>query len=140
MIQVSYVPKEYINTCWKEVEGYLKKATDYTKGRYEVHDLYLSICKYDYHLWIAFDKEEIKGAVVTNITQYPRKKYVCMAFCGGKELVKWKDQMLDLLRKWAKDNGCSGIEATGRRGWAKSLQSQGHKSLWESFELPLEKD
>ena len=63
-----------------------------------------------------------------------------MAFCGGKELVKWKDQMLDLLRKWAKDNGCSGIEATGRRGWAKSLQSQGHKSLWESFELPLEKD
>ena len=90
MIQVSYVPKEYINTCWKEVEGYLKKATDYTKGRYEVHDLYLSICKYDYHLWIAFDKEEIKGAVVTNITQYPRKNMYVWHFAAEKNLLNGK--------------------------------------------------
>ena len=25
MIQVSQVPTEYVNTCWKDVEGILKK-------------------------------------------------------------------------------------------------------------------
>lgn len=138
MIEISHVPKEYVNTCWKQIEGYLKKAAEYTHGRYEVDDLYLAVCKYDHLLWIAFDKEEIKGAVITNVTVYPKKKYLCLGFCGGKELSTWKDSMLTTLKNWAIDNHCDGIEAVGRRGWRKIFKSDGHKFLWDTFELPLE--
>ena len=55
MIKISHVPTEYVNTCWKDVEGYLKGATDRTNGRYEIEDLYLSVCEYGHLLWIAFD-------------------------------------------------------------------------------------
>jgi len=138
MIQVSHVPTEYINSCWKDVEGYLKKALEYTNGRYEIEDLYLALYKYDHHLWIAFDENEIKGAVVTHILVYPRKKFLCMAFCGGKELDTWKDEMIVMLKNFAIDMKCDGLEATGRKGWAKVLKSQGHEFLWDTFELPLE--
>ena len=138
MIQVSQVPTEYVNSCWKDVEGYLKKALEYTNGRYEIEDLYLAICKYDHHLWIAFDENEIKGAVVTHILVYPRKKFLCMAFCGGKELGTWKDEMIVMLKNFAIDMKCDGLEATGRKGWAKALKSHGHEFLWDTFELPLE--
>ena len=46
--------------------------------------------------------------------------------------------MLLLLRRYARDMGCDGIEATARRGWAKVFQNDGFNSNWVTFELPLE--
>ena len=138
MIKVSHVPTEHINTCWKDVAGYLQGATDRTNGRYDIEDLYLSICKYDHLLWIAFDDKKIKGAVVTNVIVYPKKKFLCMGFWGGEDFFDWKDAMLNILKSWAKDNKCDGIEAVGRKGWSKVFKQDGHAFLWDTFELPLD--
>ena len=136
MIRTSFVPKEHVDLCWGQIEEYLKGAADYTHGRYEVNDIYWAIVDYDHHLWIAFDDQQIKGAVVTNIVNYPRKRYLCMSFRGGVELEKWKDPMLKMLQHWAFDNHCDGIEATARPGWAKIFKDDGHVPLWRTFELP----
>ena len=136
-MQVSAVPAEYVKQVWPDVKEYLQGAADYTHGRYEVEDILDSITDYDHTLWIAFTEEGIKGAVVTNFIDYPRKRMLCMSFCGGVQLENWKDPMLQLLQRWAKDNECDGIEATARLGWSKIFKSDGHKSLWQTFELPL---
>jgi len=137
MMKVSMVPTKHVTDIWDAVSPHLKKAADYTYGRYEVDDILDCITDYDYTLWIAFDEESIKGAVVTMMAQYPRKKYLDMVFTGGVELESWKAQMLDLLQKWAFDNECSGIESTGRPGWAKIFKTDGHKPLWNTYELPV---
>jgi hypothetical protein len=137
MIQVSMVPPQYVDTCWKTIEPYMEKAAEYTYGRYTSDDIYDSLKEYDHHLWVAFDGDKIKGAVVTNIITYPRRKVLCMSFCGGTELKNWKDPMLELLRQFAKDVGCDGIEATARRGWAKVFENDGYKGHWVTFELPI---
>ncbi len=131
------VPREHVTDIWDAVRPHLKKAADYTYGRYEVDDILDRITDYDHTLWIAFDEESIKGAVVTMMAQYPRKKYLDMVFTGGVELKSWKAPMLDLLQKWAFDNKCSGIECTGRPGWAKIFKADGHKPLWNTYELPV---
>jgi len=136
MIKVSMVPPDHVFQCWDKVEKYLEGAAQYTHGRYEVGDILDCITDYDHTLWIAFDDEEIKGAVVTNIMTYPRKKYLSLVFCGGVELDEWKDDMLKLLQCWAYDNNCDGIEATARPGWLKIFKDDGHKSLWHTFQLP----
>ena len=136
-MQVSAVPAEYVKEVWPDVKGYLQGAGDYTHGRYEAEDILDSITDYDHTLWIAFTEEGIKGAVVTNFIDYPRKRMLCMNFCGGVQLENWKDPMLQLLQRWAKDNECDGIEATARLGWSKIFKSDGHKPLWQTFELPL---
>jgi hypothetical protein len=91
---------------------------------------------YDHTLWIAFDDETIKGAVVTNFAHYPKKKYLVMSFCGGVELDTWKPAMLKLFQHYAFDTQCNGVEATARPGWAKIFKGDGHKALWQTFELP----
>jgi hypothetical protein len=106
-------------------------------GRYDVEDILDCITDYEHTLWIAFDEESIKGAVVTMIRQYPRKKYLDMVFTGGVELEKWKKPMLELLQKWAFDTKCDGIESVGRPGWAKIFKTDGHKPLWNTYELPV---
>jgi hypothetical protein len=138
MIEVSMVPAQYVDGCWPKIEGYIQKAAEYTYGRFTAGNIYDLVVDGDYQLWIAFNGSDIKGAVVTNVVTYPQRKLLCMQFCGGEDLVNWKDPMLALLRRFAKDVGCDGIESTARPGWAKIFQNDGFSAHWVTFELPLD--
>lgn len=133
--QISLVPVEYVDGVWGAVEPYLKKALKYASGKYEPSDVYSLVTDYGYPLWVAFDDEGIKGAVITRFVQYPRKKYLFLEFCGGRDGFSWKAPMLDVLRSWAKDNGCDGIEGAGRAGWRKVFEEDGYKPTVQHFEL-----
>ena len=132
---ISLVPVEYVDQVWGTVEPFLKKALKYAVGKYEPEDVYALVVDYGYPLWIAFDDEGIKGAVITRFVQYPRKKYLFLEFCGGRNGFSWKAPMLDVLRSWAKDNGCDGIEGAGRAGWRKVFEKDGYKPTVQHFEL-----
>jgi hypothetical protein len=139
MITVSAVPNEHLATCWPHVETYLDGAAKRTYGRVKVTDIYNSIEEQGYQLWVAFDESnKIKGAVVTEICNYPQRRVLSMTYCGGENLVEWKDPMLDLLRRYAADVGCDAIEAVARKGWAKVFKNDGYKDRWVTFELPLQ--
>ena len=135
-MQVSMVPNEYVDKVWPDIEEYLAGAAEYTYGRYTVDDIYDCLKEYDHTLWVAFDGKDAKGAVVTTFMHYPRKKYLVMMFCGGKQLDQWKDPMLKLLQHFAFDTQCDGIEATARLGWAKIFKADGYKPLAQTFQLP----
>ena len=138
MITVSAVPTEHLATCWPHVEEYLEGAAKRTYGRFIASNIYDRIEEDGYQLWVAFDEtNKIKGAVVTNICNYPQRKILSMTYCGGVDLKEWKDPMLNLLKRYAKDVGCDGIEAVARKGWAKIFKEDGYKERWVTFELPL---
>lgn len=140
MIEVSLVPTEYTDTCWEKIEKFIDKAAKYTYGRYTTSNIYDLVKEADYQLWVAYDGGVFKGVVVTNIINYPQRKLLGMQFCGGEELDTWKPQMLDLLKRFARDSGCEAIESTGRPGWAKVFQNDGYKATWVTYELPIEQE
>jgi len=135
--KITLVPVEYVHTVWGNVDKYIADAVAYTYGRFTVADALECVLDKGYSLWVAFDEERIKGAVITNIVQYPRKRFLNMLFCGGEDGFDWKDSMLQMLRHWAYDNNCDGIEATGRSGWQKIFKDDGLTPLWQTFELPV---
>jgi hypothetical protein len=134
---VSLVPVEYIDEVWPTVEPYVVKALKYASGKYEPEDVRDLVVRYGYPLWVAFDDEGIKGAVITRFVQYPRKKYLFLEFCGGRDGFSWKAPMLSVLRSWAADNDCDGIEGAGRDGWQKVFEKDGYKPTLRHFEMPL---
>ena len=136
-IHVSLVPADYIDRVWPEVEPYVSKALKYASGKYEPDDVRDLVVQYGYPLWVAFDGTGIKGAVITRFIQYPRKKYLFLEFCGGRDGFSWKEPMLSVLRSWAKDNECDGIEGAGRDAWQKVFESDGYKRTLQHFEMPL---
>jgi len=138
MMQVSLVPKEHIADIWDDINGYMQGAADYTHGRFLAEDIREGVETQDQQLWIAFDGVDVYGAVVTEVSIYPRKKALVMHFTGGKQLDKWKPQMLTLLRRFARDNQCDVIESYGRIGWAKVFENDGFKSKFMFYELPVE--
>ena len=46
--------------------------------------------------------------------------------------------MLALLRKFAKDNGCTIIESYGRPGWERIFKDDGFQQRFMFYELPVE--
>ena len=62
-----------------------------------------------------------------------------MHFTGGVQLKKWKNEMLQILQRFAKDHGCKVIESFGRPGWEKVFKNDGYKSRFVFYELPVEK-
>jgi hypothetical protein len=138
-MMVSLVPPEHVHECWPAVKGFMDKAAEYTYGRYHEEDIYdLVTQRPEYNLWIAFEQGPVyHGAVVTSLTEYPGKRVLAMQFCGGDEIHLWKDPMLALLRRWAKDTQCDAIEFTGRKGWVKLFANDGNQIQWVTCELPL---
>jgi hypothetical protein len=60
-----------------------------------------------------------KGAVITEIVEYPRKK-ICQVWLGVGEL----DTVLAFeprILAFAREQGCNELRMLGRRGWAKPL-------------------
>lgn len=139
-MQVSLIPNEHVDSIWPLIGRYMDMAAEYTFGRYTAEDIKDSILNYDHHLWIAFDEgsnNDIKGVVVTNFVQYPRMRCLAMQFTAGEDLKDWKAPMLELLQKWAFDNGCDKIESSGRPGWPRVLRDDGANVLWHTYELPV---
>jgi hypothetical protein len=139
-MEISIVPVEHIDSVWPSVEQYLKGAADYTYGRFTVGDIKNRLYTAPQQLWIAYDEETVYGVVVTELTQYPQMRTLVMHFTGGTELPKWKNEMLQILQRFAKDQGCSVIESYGRIGWEKVFKNDGFKSRFMFYELPVEKE
>lgn len=139
-VQISLVPAEHVPAVWPAIVGYIESAMDYAHGRYEANDIADFIDAGTHTLWVAFDKNKIFGVVVTAFSMYPRKKYLHLVLCAGEEGERWKEPMLAIMRRWAVDNGCDGIEGSGRLGWARFFSSEGAKVLWQTFELPVNEE
>ena len=136
-IHVSLVPAEHAAQVWPAIAEYVAKAVKFTSGKYEPEDVLDLVVQYKYPLWIAFDDTDIKGAVITRFIDYPRKKYLFLEFSGGQDGFSWKEPMLSVLRSWAKDNGCDGIEGAGRAGWQKVFKMDGYVPTLRHFEMPV---
>lgn len=136
-MQVTLVPHEHVDRVWPQVTEHMAKALKYASGKYALEDLYTLVTDYKYPLWVAFTDEGVKGAVITRFIDYPRKKYLFLEFCGGQDGFSWKAPMLSVLRSWARDNGCDGIEGAGRDAWQKVFAEDGYVPTLRHFEIPV---
>lgn len=135
---VALVPPDHVEEAWPIALPFMERAAEYTYGRYTADDILDSVTQYDHQLWLTFrEGGDAKGAAVTTIKQYPRKRFLDLTFIGGDDGMAWKNEMLDVLRRWARDNHCDGIESSGRLGWARIFKSDGYAPLWQTFELPI---
>lgn len=138
-MKVALLPAEHIFNWWPKLRGFVSRAVEYSHGRYEPEDLLEGALDGKFSVWVAYvpDGGEIKGVVVTAVIEYPRKRCLDMTFMGGDDGFDWKEPMLEALQGWAKTNGCSALEASGRTALAKVFKDDGYRLLWQVFEMPV---
>jgi hypothetical protein len=133
---ISLVPADHVRKVWPAVADYVQNALEYTDGRYELEDVLEMVEGGGFLLWIAFDGKQIRGCVITQMMQYPRKKFLGCPFVTGDEFASWKQPMFEMLQRFARDNDCEGLEATARLGWSRVFKDDGYEAMWQTFQLP----
>ena len=140
MIKISLVPVDQIRNVWNDVSKHIKKATDYTYGRYREIDVLHECLIGKFNLWIVYREEEevdYIGAAVTEVLQYPRKKALSVVFLSGDDFSEWMPEIDKKFVDFAKVLECDFVEACGRAGWERKVKKLGWIKRFSIIERPL---
>lgn len=130
-LELSLVPLGQISGAIPQLLPYLAVSEEWAKGRAKVDDILRFILNGNMQLWVVFSVEEKKiyGHLVTEIKPYPQCKMFVIQYCAiePNHMVHVEDKMQEVAEKFAKDNGCAGIEFVGRPGWGKHMKKYGYE-------------
>lgn len=104
---------------WKRCLPFLQPAIERLHGTHLAVDVLTGLFELQLHLW-PFQN----SAAVTEFVQYPRLRSCNVFLAGGdlSEITGWCD-VRGPLEAWARLQGCTMLETTGRPGWAKATPS-----------------
>ena len=122
-MEASLIPPKVVPDLWFEVQPLIDKALDRSDEAYNSEDYLNLILKGECMLWIGTDGKEIKSALICEVVEYPRTKILQIhiwATKSGHDYEPWME-LFDSIEDYGRENGCSCIEVTVRKGLAKKL-------------------
>ena len=132
------MPSEAVRHVWKDVEKVLKKSVATAQGKSETIDVLAGILTDIYVLWVVMDDDDsIVAAFTTRLLVYPQRKALALDFVGGTRMNEWNDQLIDTMRKYANELGCTHLEGYGRKAWGRSLKKYGFYPEYIAYRMEL---
>lgn len=118
-VDILPVSPQHVRNVWPLAEKYVTDALAFGAGCFEASDI-CDLCeKGSMQLWLGTKGDDVLAAVVTEITDYPRKRVVSVPFIGGRSMRSWFRKMLYEIEAWSKEMGCVAMQGGARRGWGK---------------------
>ena len=133
-VELEPVPSYRVPLVWDDIESHIKEILDLNLNRFTADDLYLELLNKRMQLWRVIRGKKTLMVGVTMIRVYPTCKAANVIGISGTDIDSWMRFEPDLL-KWARGEGCVGIEVVARRGWLRKLQ--GWKELGVVLSRPL---
>jgi hypothetical protein len=132
------VPKEAVGSVWKDVDEILKRAVDTVKDKSEVIDILTGVYEDMYALWVVMnDEDKVIAAFTTRLIQYPRRRALALDWVGGTQMKEWEDQLIDTMKRYGNELGCSHLEGYGRKGWGRALKKYGFYPEYIAYRMEL---
>ncbi len=132
------MPQEAIGSVWKDVDGILKRAVDTVKDKSEVIDILTGVYEGMYALWVVMNEDDkIIAAFTTRLIQYPRRRALALDWVGGTQMKEWEDQLIDTMKRYGNELGCSHLEGYGRKGWGRALKKYGFYPEYIAYRMEL---
>ena len=112
-----------INEVWQEIIPLIDQLTFKSyQGKFNTADILKRIISNKQQTWLARSilTDKIIMVCITEIVEYPQRKalYISDVVGANSERWLWIDEE---ITKWAKQIGCTLVEAQGRLGWLKKV-------------------
>ena len=123
MKEARLIRPEDVFLVWDEVQPLITKALVKSDEAYNSLDYLDLIMRERCALWIGLHNNEIKSALVCEATQLPRAKILQIHIWATKSGYDYEPWMKHFgsIEDYGRENGCSIIEVTVRKGLAKKL-------------------
>jgi hypothetical protein len=127
------ITSKFVEPAWEYVEDYIADSLKHGVGEYTTDDIKQLCQSKQMQLWIKWDDEEVKGAFVTQILNYPQMKILLVLLLGGNDFIKWRDEVDEVLQRFGKEHNCKFVEFFGRKGWGNYLKDINYKEQVRMF-------
>lgn len=117
-----------IEAEWKRCSPWLEAALEHGFGTHTIDDVWNAVQGGTMQFWPGKD-----AAIVTEVTNYPRRK-ICTVFMAGGSLNELLI-MQNSIAVWAKFHGCDLLQCCGRKGWDRVFKDARFHSVMVAKEL-----
>lgn len=115
----------HIDEAWPLIRYDLDRVVAMGWGHYRPEDVRRRIETTEWQLWLAFDKGEYMGFVVTEIRIWPASKSLEAVLLAGRDADRLIEETSDRLEEFGRAHGCVEMEMRGRFGWKRVLERHG---------------
>lgn len=132
MIALDGVPSAAVPALWPRVRPWIERALAESGGHFRSDDVREALERRDMQLWAVRRGDEIAGALVTELVDYPRRRVCRLALAAAAVGIRdgWLPQ-LSIVEEWARANRCDLVEIYGRPGWARLIAHQRKRVVLE---------
>lgn len=134
MREWSIVPTANIEGVWGAVERFIGLACEAGFEKYSPGDFLKTLLEEKAQLWLGISEGRIEAAAITDVIQFPNKKYARVTI-GMGERPDDLESFITAFEAWAKSIGCDGVQSDMRPGFASQFAKQG----WKKSHILMEK-
>lgn len=120
-MKVQFVPVEWINQTWAQVEPFIVSALAHSKGEYTAEQAKVLAVNGLWQLLVATTEAGIEGAALVHFFNRPNDRVCFIVAIGGKLVTN--EETFAQLKNYAASNGATCIEGAARdsvaRLWTK---------------------
>lgn len=127
MVEIFHAPPAIIPMAWIDIAPLIAPAVDLAGGRHTLATTLDRLQNARMQALVGLVNAKPVMACVTQVALYPAQKWLQVPFCGGRGMKLWLEPLLDAIDGLAYDNGCVGIEISGRGGWVRVLRKYGYR-------------
>lgn len=125
-VHIHGVPSMDARTVWPVVEAWVSAACEYADGLIEARHILDEIERAERQLWVVCLDGTPAAVATTRIDVHPTGiRVLSVPTVGGSGMDLWLGPLVDTLRRYARAQGCVGLEGCGRRGWTRALKKHG---------------
>lgn len=136
-LDITLLPNGHVHEVFPYLIPFIKKAEPFALGRLNADDIAALMFSRSVQTWLVFDQDtnEIHGYLTTEIRQYPNSKNLCVLNCGGRDgsLDACVHKTFELFEKYARAQGCDGLEFQGRRAWKKFAEEHDIEAAYTQY-------
>jgi hypothetical protein len=119
-MELAGIKSEQVDAIWPLCERFIERALSFGDGEFSPEDIRRACLERDMQLFVVGDGSGVKGAGVTQIINYPRKKYLDLILWAGDGPMDAYFHLFGHVEQWADTLGAV-PRLFGRKGWAKKL-------------------
>ena len=120
-MKIQFVPLEWVNQTWAQVEEFITSALSHSKGEYTAEHAKVMAINGQWQLLVATTEEGIEGAALVQFINRPNDRVCFIVAIGGKLVTS--PETFEQLKNYAASNGATCIEGAARdsvaRLWTK---------------------
>lgn len=138
---ISLIPKSEVPALWPVAGPLIERAWAEAPGYYRAIDILDHILQDKECLWGVFDEDlNMIACFTTQIELYPLSRKLVISSLAGEKIKLWYPDMMEIMQRFARDQGCSDIIARGREGWKGIGKNSRWRQVSATYEYPVEKE